>query len=559
MNRIFLAIGALLLLSSLAQADSVDSYIRMRQERDHVPGIAVAIVKDGKVVRKKGYGYADLEHKARVTTDTPYQLASVTKQFTATAIMMLVEEGKLKLEDRVSQHLTDLPAAWSEVTIRQLLNHTSGIKSYTSVPDFGKMMRTDFSHQEILGLVAKEPLEFASGSAWNYNNTGYFLLGMLLEKVSGKLYGDFLTERIFKPLGMSRTRVNNLQIVIPGRARGYTWDGSTVRNGEYVSPTQPYAAGALISTIDDMIKWADALESRRLLTQASWDQIWTATRLTTGKTENYGFGWSVNELNGHRMVEHSGGIPGFATDIVRFPEDRVTVIVLCNSDQINAASLATGIARHYIPTLAPTPPKTISVTPEAVQGISGYYDWRGSIGVLLPRSGQISLNGDLLSFSALDTFFLNNFDRSPRIQTFRVVKDRAGQPTEIVQNEERHIARIGPLASLVALQPDSDSALNQRINSTMKALSQGEKTLENFPVAPGFKARFAGVAVPELSGYQNLSYLATYDISARNIERHGGKVSRVLYYRLAATGPAKYLLVYLTADGLITDIDAVTE
>lgn len=559
MNRVFLAIGATLLLSAQTYADAVDSYVRKRQKDEHVPGIAIAVIKDGKVIRRQGYGFADLEHKARVTPDTPYQIASVTKQFTATAIMMLVEDGKLKLDDKISQHLTALPTAWNEVTIRQLLNHTSGIKSYTNMPDFGKVARTDFSHQEILNMVAKEPLEFAPGAGWNYNNTGYFLLGMTIEKISGKPYGEFLAERIFKPLGMNRTQVNDLQIVVPGRARGYTWDGTAIRNGEYVSPTQPYAAGALISTIDDMTKWEAALASGKLLTRPSWDQMWTTTRLTTGKTEGYGFGWSLGELNGHKLIEHSGGIPGFSTDIARFADDRVTVIVLCNSDRVSAASVANGIARHYIPTLAPTAPKTVSVPTETVRSIRGYYDWRGNLGSLLARAGQISLNGDLLSFSAPDTFFLSNFDRSPRIQTFQVIKDSTGQITEILQNSERHIARIGPLASQLTPQADPDTTLSQKIDTTMKALARGEKSLDSFPMAPGVKARFAGVALPELAGYQSLSYIAAYDIAGRNIERHGSKVSRVLYYRLTAEGGAKYLLVYLTAEGLLTDIDVVGE
>lgn len=559
MNRTLIAIGATLLLSTQSYADAVDDYVRKRQKDAHVPGIAIAVLKDGKVVRKQGYGFADLEHKARVTTDTAYQLASVTKQFTAAAIMMLVEDGKLRLDDKASQYLTDLPAAWNEVTIRQLLNHTSGIKSYTNMPDFGKTARKDFSHREILALVAKEPLEFGPGSGWNYNNTGFFLLGMVIEKLSGKSYNDFLTERIFKPLSMNRTRVNDLQAVVAGRARGYTWDGTTVRNGEYVSPTQPYAAGALISTIDDMAKWEGALTSGKLLNPSSWDQMWTTTRLTTGKIEPYGFGWHVDELNGHKLIEHSGGIPGFSTDIARFADDHVTVIVLCNSDRANASSLANGIARHYIPTLAPASPKTVSVAPETVRSISGYYDWRGSIGSLLARSRQISLNGDLLSFSAPDTFFLNNFDRSPKIQTFQAIKDSAGQITEILQNSERHIARIGPLASQLTPQTDLDTTLSQKIDTTMKAIARGEKSLDSFPMAPGVKARFAGVALPELAGYQGLSYIAAYDIVGRNIERHGSKVSRVLYYRLTSSGAIKYLLVYLTAEGLLTDIDVVGE
>ena len=162
-----------------------------------------------------------MELSVPATEKTVYQLASVTKQFTATAIMMLAEEGKLGLGDKISKYLPDLPTAWKDVTVRHLLNHTSGIKSYTSVKDFFKTARKDYTHREILDLVAKDPLEFAPGEKWKYNNTGYFLLGMIIEKVAGKTYGEFLDERIFKPLGMTQTRVNDLHAIIPNRAQGY--------------------------------------------------------------------------------------------------------------------------------------------------------------------------------------------------------------------------------------------------------------------------------------------------------------------------------------------------
>ena len=202
-----------------AVRDGVDAIVQQLMQRRHIPGVSVAIVKDGKVVLAKGYGLANVELGVPATADTVYQLASVTKTFTATAIMMLVAEGKLALDDRITDRLPDLPAAWQDVTVRHLLSHTSGIKSYTSVRDFYKSTRKDYARREILDLVAKEPLEFAPGEKWNYCNTGYFLLGMLIEKVTGKQYGEFMDERIFKPLGMTRTRVNDLRAIIPDRRK----------------------------------------------------------------------------------------------------------------------------------------------------------------------------------------------------------------------------------------------------------------------------------------------------------------------------------------------------
>jgi D-alanyl-D-alanine carboxypeptidase len=331
---------------------SIDNFVQSRIQKRHIPGVSVAIVRDGKLVRANGYGLANVELSVPATERTVYQLASVTKTFTATAVMMLVEEGKLKLDDKITALLRDLPAAWEKVTVSHLLNHTSGIKSYTSTKDFFKHSRKDFSQREILDLVAKEPLEFAPGEKWRYNNSGYFLLGMLIEKVTGKKYGEFLDERIFKPLGMTQTRVNDLHAVIPNRAQGYTWDGKQIRNGEYVSPTQPFSAGMLVSSVADLVKWDAALCTETLLKRSTLEQMWTPTKLTKGEPANYGFGWEVSKVNGHRLVSHGGGIPGFSTYLARFVDDNLSVIVLTNEDGGNAASIARGIAGQVLPALA---------------------------------------------------------------------------------------------------------------------------------------------------------------------------------------------------------------
>ena len=319
---------------------SIDDYVEGRMNKRHIPGVSVAIVHNGKVVHAKGYGLANVELSVPATENTVYQLASVTKTFTATAIMMLARDGKLGLDDKITARLPDLPKTWEEVTIRQLLNHTSGIKSYTSVRDFHKTARKDYAQREILDLVAKEPVEFAPGEKWNYNNSGYFLLGMLIEKVTGKKYGEFLDERILKPLGMTQTRVNDLQAVIPNRAQGYSWDGKELRNGEYVSPTQPFSAGMLVSSVGDLVKWDLALRSEALLKKSTLDQMWTPTKLSKGGEADYGFGWSIGKVAGHRLIAHGGGIPGFSTQLSRFVDDDLTVIVLTNADNGNAGAIA---------------------------------------------------------------------------------------------------------------------------------------------------------------------------------------------------------------------------
>lgn len=343
-----------LLAPPAAFADKVDDYIKAELKKQNIPGLSIAVVKNGKVIKAEGYGLANVELNVPATPNTVYQLASITKQFTATAIMMLVEDGKLGLDDRISKHLSNAPPGWSAVTVRHLLNHTSGIKSYTSLPDFNKNPRKDYTHEELIGLVSGLPLEFEPGARFRYNNSGYFLLGVIIENVTGQRYGDFLKERIFRPLGMDQTRVNDLSVIIPNRATGYASTDGRLSNGEYVSPTQPFAAGALVSTVLDMTKWDAALYTDKLLSRSSLEQMWTPTKLNNGSNYPYGYGWALSETKTHKYIEHGGGIPGFSTQITRFVDDGLTVVVLINqSGTANPSSLASGIAGHYIPELRP--------------------------------------------------------------------------------------------------------------------------------------------------------------------------------------------------------------
>lgn len=362
-----------------ARAESVDDFVRTQMEARHIPGVSVAVVRGGQVVLAKGYGWANVELSAPATENTAYQLASVTKQITATAVMMLVEEGKLSLQGKVSEILPGLPAAWSNVSVRHLLNHTSGIKSYTGTPGFFKTARKDYTKEEILALVADLPMEFAPGEKWNYNNTGYFLLGMIIEKVSGKDFGTFLGERIFQPLGMTATRVNDLAEIIPNRAHGYVWNKGKLVNGEYLSPTQPFSAGALITTVKDLAKWDAALDTEKLLPRTAFTQMWAPTRLPDGRTQGYGFGWGVEVYRSRSRLSHGGGIHGFSTFMARYVDDKVTVIVLSNQEGGAAEQLANGIAGFYIPALrenAPKPlvdkdPKTTRFLREVLASLAG--------------------------------------------------------------------------------------------------------------------------------------------------------------------------------------------
>lgn len=355
---IFSALAAVTLTVASLQADGVDAYIEKQLKAHNIPGLSLAVVRDGKIEKAKGYGLADVELNVPATEETAYQWASVTKQFTAAAVLLLVQDGKLSLDDLVSRHYEKSPSAWSNITVRHLLTHTAGIKSYTDLPDFFKTIRKDYTPDELIGLVSDRALDFDPGEKWRYNNTAYYLLGLIIERASGQTYGDFLAERIFKPLQMDTARLNHQFEIIPNRATGYDNRSNRWMRSEFVSPTQPYSAGALIGTVLDLAKWDAALYTDKLLPASVREEMWRAVKLQDGKTFPYGYGWQLGELRGHPYVGHGGGIHGFSTFILRLVKDKLTVIVLANSSA-NPERIARGVADTYVPGLSIT-----SVSPQ---------------------------------------------------------------------------------------------------------------------------------------------------------------------------------------------------
>jgi D-alanyl-D-alanine carboxypeptidase len=343
------------------QAAAVDALVQKSMSTRQFPSAAITVIKDGQVVVAKGYGLSDVEKATKATEQTVYQLASVTKQFTAAAVLMLAEDGKVSLDAKITDVLPGLPAAWATVTVRHLLTHTSGIKSYTDV--FGEKKTPDsqeFTSAEILALVKDAPLQFTPGEKFAYCNTGYYLLGMIIEKASGKPYATFLTERIFKPLAMTSTGLDDYADARPIRAKGYATRNGATTPAEHTHPTQPFAAGALVSTVVDLAKWDAALTARKLLKPASYEAMWTPMRFNDGKPSNYAMGWTVDPFRGHARQAHGGGISGFSTFIARFPDDKLTVVALVNQGGGAAGSLVDGIAAIYVPGMQQAPPKPIT-------------------------------------------------------------------------------------------------------------------------------------------------------------------------------------------------------
>lgn len=306
------------------------------------------------MVKAKGYGLANLELDAAVKPETIMQTGSVGKQFTATAVMMLVEEGKVGLDDKLSKYFAGTPEAWKDITVRNLLTHTSGIPEYTDTKSEKAKdlfnFRADYTENDLYQRLIKMPLDFEPGTKWQYSNSGYLLLGILIHKVTGEFYGDFLQERVFRPLGMTATRIISEEDIVANRASGYRLVKGEIKNQEWVSPTlNTTADGALYTNVLDLGKWDAALYTERLIKKSSLEQMWTPVKLKDGKTHPYGFGWFLGGANGRRLIEHDGAWQGFTMNISRYVDERLTVIVMTNLEEgpSDPAKIAHGVAGIY--------------------------------------------------------------------------------------------------------------------------------------------------------------------------------------------------------------------
>jgi CubicO group peptidase (beta-lactamase class C family) len=339
---------------SLAQAQAgstvsvnVSSYVRSEMERQHIPGVALLVSRGGKIVQAEGFGLSNVELQVAVKPETVFQSGSVGKQFTATAVMMLVEEGKVGLDDPLTKYFPDAPATWKEVTVRELLSHTAGFGDYPAKFNF----RKDWTEPELLKLVESIPLAYPPGTKWDYSNLGYLTLGILIHRVTGEFYGDFLQQRIFQPLGMQTTRIISEADIIPNRAAGYRLVKGELKNQEWVAPmVNTTADGSLYFSILDLAKWDAALYTEKLLKRASLDQMWAPAKLKNGQPnkEGYGFGWFITDRHGHHVVGHDGAWQGFKTAIARYVNDQLTVVVLANLEQAKPEVIAEHVADIYL-------------------------------------------------------------------------------------------------------------------------------------------------------------------------------------------------------------------
>jgi len=306
------------------------------QYQSNEPGAVVLVVQNGKTIFRKAYGMADVAKGTPLTPDMQLRLGSITKQFTSTAILLLVDEGKIRLDDDITRFLPDYPTRGTRITVENLLNHTSGIVNFTSKPGFDAHAGDDMSVAAMIDSFKNDPLDFAPGTRWNYSNSGYFLLGAIIEKVAGQSYADFMAQRIFTPLGMRDTAYEGHERGKAIRAAGYTKGANGVAPSVNISMSQPYAAGALVSTVDDLARWDAAVTAGKLLKAATWQRAFTKTRLADGTFFDYGYGWEIGALEGVPTIAHDGGIDGFSTFALRVPSRQLYVVVLRNTDTDDA-------------------------------------------------------------------------------------------------------------------------------------------------------------------------------------------------------------------------------
>lgn len=326
LKRTVQTILVIAILSAAAAAQDLarraDEYINRYVKNNQFSG-AVLVARGGKVVLSKGYGMANYELDVANVAQTKFRLGSITKQFTAMAILQLQEKGLLSVDDPVTKYFPDYKIA-EKVTIHHLLSHTSGIHSFTSDPGYGQIMTLPSPVEKTIARFKDKPLDFAPGEKWDYSNSGYILLGAIIEKVSGKSYEAYLKENIFDPLGMVNTGYDHSDVILKNRAAGYQINGSKMINAPYLDMTIPHAAGALYSNVEDLYLWDRALYTEKLVKKASLEKMFTPVK------NYYGYGWAIENQKDHKRISHNGGINGFGTQINRYVNDDVCVIVLSN-------------------------------------------------------------------------------------------------------------------------------------------------------------------------------------------------------------------------------------
>ncbi len=441
------ALALVLAVHSFAQDTNAkfDEYLNAIAKQDRFSG-SVLIARDGKALFSKGYGMANLEFDIPNTPQTKFRLGSITKQFTAAAILLLQERNKLSVQDPICKYVENCPKTWEPVTIHHLLTHTSGIPSYTNVKSPEEFRLVSLQRVTPVGFVdsfKNKPLEFAVGEKMKYNNSGYFILGHIIEKVAAQSYEAFLQQNIFAPLKLMNTGYDTHDRILKGRATGYSQQGGNAINSEYLDMSVPYAAGSLYSTVEDLFAWNEALFSDKLLSAKSREAMMTPDK------NNYAYGLGINQQHKRNLVSHGGGINGFSTFLARFPEDKVTIAVLRNRDfgQPNPGKMSQDLAAILFgEKYELTGTQVIAkVDPKIYDAYVGDYQLAPNFILTVTREGdklmtQATGQGKAEIFPESETKFF------PKVIEAKItfVKDESGKVTHLIlqQNGERKAMKI---------------------------------------------------------------------------------------------------------------------
>lgn len=436
----FFALVLLFTATVAARADKIDDFVKAEMQKQNVPAVSLAVIKDGKIIKVEGYGLANVELNVPARPETVYKIGSVSKQFIASGILVLVQDGRISLDDHISKFLEGTPDTWKEITVRHLLTHTSGI--VREAPGFDPLKIQNDA--DVIKTAYPLPLRFAPGEKWEYCNVGYFTLAEIIRRVTGKPWGDYLTERLFSPLEMNATRTTTVTEMVQNRANGYGSRDGKLQNAANYLALRP--SGAFLSTVLDLAKWDAALYTDRVLKQSMRDQMWAPVRLSNGTSHPYGFGWELDTVGGHKVVRHGGSLPGFRAELARFVDDKLTIIVLANGNNAAPYSIALGVAELHIPGLIPE--RTVAkVDPGVLDAYVGQYQPNPSSSVLtvtregdklMAQQGSSSEKRELLPENET-----NFFTKEDRRTTFSFVKDEKGQVTHLViRREVREVGRL---------------------------------------------------------------------------------------------------------------------
>lgn len=365
-------------VASQSLETQIDDYLNSVYDNDK-PGASILIAKDGKPIYQKAFGVSNLELEIPMSTKNVFEIGSITKQFTAVAILMLEEQGKLDITDEITKYIPDYPTQETTITIHHLLNHTSGIKSYTSMPSFRALARTDMTPTELIDVFKNEPMDFKPGEQFLYNNSGYILLGHIIEVVTGESYEDFIEKNIFKKANMLSSHYGKMSQIIKHRASGYQQNDDDYVNANYLSLTLPYAAGSLMSTTEDLLKWQNAISANAFIKRNTLDKAINGSKLNSGEDIPYGYGWIKGNINGSTTVEHSGGIFGYTTNGIFLPEENIYVIGLSNCNCGNIGAVTTNIAAMAIGKPFPKREDAITLSDDELKKWVGAYEFEGNI------------------------------------------------------------------------------------------------------------------------------------------------------------------------------------